>query len=109
VYAKYPFEEGESREKWAERVSKAAQEEYSRQDGETAEAHLKRMFEIKNEAHEMAFEIMNAIAEVFGLKKVTKSDLDKVSWLSLKSFIYDILSMADIPGAEDFLPKRPGV
>src|SRR5579859_4874810 len=44
IYFKYPFEEGETNEKWSERVSKLVEEEYARKDGEEVEQHLKRMF-----------------------------------------------------------------
>lgn len=102
IYAKYPQEAGETREAWAERVSKLAQDEYMRKDDETVQDHLKRMFDPKTDTHKMAFEITNAICEVFGQDVVSEARYKSASWLALKNFIYDVLSLGDIP-CSDFL------
>jgi hypothetical protein len=106
IFSKYPMDEEETKEKWRARVEPEIELDLVRKDGEKFEDHLKRMFEAKTDSHEMAPEILNAIAKVFSLREVSIDDFKKSNWLDVKAFIYDILSLGDIP-AEDFYPKRP--
>lgn len=106
IFAKYPMEEGESREKWKERVEPIIEADLTRKEGEGLQDHLKRIFEIKSDSHEMAPEILNAICEVFGLREVKEEDFKQSNYIDVKAFIYDVLSLGDIP-CDDFYPKRP--
>jgi len=100
------MDEGEKREAWRTRVEPLMEADMVRKDGETPIDHLKRMFELKSDAHEMAPEIINAICDTFGLKEVNRDDFKKANWLEAKSFIFDTLNLMDIP-ADDYSPKRP--
>lgn len=100
------MEEGENKEKWRARVEPLIEEDLIRKEGETLQDHLKRMFEAKSDTHEMAPEILNAICTVFGLKSVSEEDFRKANYLDVKAFIYDVLSVVDIP-ADDFYPRKP--
>lgn len=104
IFVKYPMDEGETREKWRERVEPLLENEQMRVDGESEQDHLKRLFNVKPDAHQMALEIINAIAETFGAKPFSEQELNNANWIAVKQFIYDVLSMGDI-AADDF--KRP--
>ena len=108
IYAKYPFEASETREQWAERVSKESQGEILRKDNESAEEHLKRMFDAKSEISLIVPEIFNAVCEVFDQKTFDTKELKQVNWLKLKRFLADVLMACDVPGAEDLRPVTPG-
>lgn len=108
VYAKYPFEVNETREQWAERVSKESQGDIVRKEKETAEKHLKRLFDAKSEVSLVVPEIFNSVCEVFGSKTFPATDLKQVNWLKLKRFLADVLTACDVPGAEDLRPVTPG-
>lgn len=95
-FTKYPKEEGESTEQWRERVSKEAEKDAVRREGEEVEVHLKRIFDAKHEMYNLAFEILNAICETFGASPLTESQFKSVNWLNVKKFIYDVLSTGDI-------------
>lgn len=106
LFAKYPLEEGESREKWRERIEPLMEKDMLRQEGESADDHLKRLFEAKVDTHEIAFEVVGAIADTFQLRAPTKEDFRAANWLKTRKFIYDVLNIGDIP-CDDFYPKRP--
>lgn len=106
VFTKYPMEEGETKDKWRERVEPLVETSLVRKDDESVQEHLQRMFEAKVDTHEMAPEILNAICGVFSLREVSEEDFKKANWLDVKEFIYNVLYLGDIP-AEDFFPKRP--
>lgn len=108
VYAKYPFEVNETKEQWAERVSKESQGEIVRKEKESTEKHLKRLFDAKSEVSLVVPEIFNAVCEVFGAKTFAPADLKQVNWLKLKRFLADVLSSCDVPGAEDLRPVTLG-
>lgn len=108
VYAKYPFEANETREQWAERVSKESQSDIVRRDDESNEDHLKRLFDAKSEVSLIIPEIFNAICETFDAKSVDKDKLKTVNWLKLKRFVADVLTACDVPGAEDLRPATLG-
>ena len=105
IFTKYPMEEEESREKWQERVQKDMDKDKERKEGESVEEHLKRVLSPKNDAQEMALATLNAIAETFGLRQVTPEDLKNTNWLAVKRFLFDVLSMGDVPGADVFWVK----
>ena len=105
VFSKYPMAEGETKEKWRERVEPVIESDLTRKEGEDLQAHLKRMFEAKSDTHDMAPEILNSICNTFGLREVSLDDFKKANWLDTKEFIYNVLNLGDIP-ADDFYPKR---
>ncbi len=106
LFSKYPLNEGESREKWRERIEPLMEKELVRKEGEAAEDHLKRLFDTKVDAREMTFEIVEAIGETFKLAKPAKEDLRACNYLKLRTFIYNVLNLADIPNIDEFYPKR---
>ena len=106
IFSKYPMEEGEKRELWKVRVEPIMEADMTRKEGETPLEHLKRMFELKSDSHEMAPQILSTICETFGLREVSAEDFKKANWLEVKSFIYDTLNVVDI-SCDDFAPKRP--
>lgn len=105
-FSKYPMEEGETREKWSERVSPIVQEEEARKEGESSEDHLKRIFTAKNDAQTVAFEIFKAVTDVFNLRTFSKEEFKKVNWIKLKKFLYDVLDTADIPASEYYVDLK---
>ena len=108
VYGKYPFETNETREQWAERISKESQDELTRTEDESAGDHLKRLFESKSEVSLMVPEVFNAICETFGYKTFTDKDFDEVKWQKVKRFLADVLTACNVPGADDFRPEVLG-
>jgi hypothetical protein len=104
-YAKFPKEEGETNEQWRERISKDSEKDQIRKDGEDTDKYLKRVFDAKHESYNLAFEILNAICEVFGQEKVTEARFKSAHWMKTKQFIYDVLSLGDVP-CGDFEPKE---
>lgn len=106
LFSKYPLEEGETKEKWRERVEPLMEKDAVRKDGETPEDHLKRLFQVKPEAHEIAYEVVGVIAEVFNLNHPNELDFKKANWLEVRGFIYDVLNLGDVE-CSDFFPKRP--
>lgn len=107
IYSKYPFDEGESREHWSERVSKEAQEDGVRKDGETVEDHLRRLFDAQDDTHKTTQEIVLGVCAAFNQPLPTDDQLRKANWLGLNSFLYDVLSLAKIP-CPDFEPVELG-
>lgn len=103
---RYPMEEGEDRTKWLERIEPETAKERQRRPGESTEDHLKRLFTSRMETFDAAHEIINAIAEIFGLPPVAQDDVKNCSWILLKAFIYDVLNLSDID-ADEFFPKKP--
>lgn len=95
------MEESETREKWRARIEPLIEEDLIRKEGETQEVHLKRMFELKSEAQEMAPEILSVVCKTFNLREPSEEDFKEVNYLQLKGFIFDALDLADIP-ADDF-------
>ena len=106
IYFKYPLEENETNEKWSERVSKIVEEEYARQDGESVDSHLKRMFNSQDSRH-VVRDILNAVSETFCAKTFTDEQLKKTNPIKLKRFLYDVLTQCDIP-AGDLKPAPLG-
>jgi hypothetical protein len=99
------MEENEKREKYRERIEPLMEEDITRKEGETPMDHLRRMFELKSETHEMAPDILAAICETFSLKSVSDTDFKAGNWIDTKAFIFEVLDLMDIPCA-DFAPKR---
>lgn len=106
IFSKYPMEESESREKWKTRVEPQMESDMTRKDGESVADHMKRMFELKSETQEIAPQILSAVCETFNLRTPADEDFKKSNWLDVKQFIYNVLSLGDIP-CDDFLPKKP--
>lgn len=106
LLSQFPMEEGETREKWLERIEPLTDKDRQRKDGESVDDHLKRLFDGKIRSHNAAFEITNAIAETFNLPAVSKEDFKTANWLMVKSFLYDVLNLSDI-SADEFEPKKP--
>lgn len=104
IFAKYPMDEEETREKWRERVEPLIEKDLTRKEGEALQDHLKRVFETKSDTHDMAYEIIKAICETFALREVNEDDFKKANWIELKTFIFNVLNSGDIP-ADDFAPK----
>ena len=100
------MEEGESRDKWRTRVEPQMESDLTRQDGESVGDHMKRMFELKSETQDMAPKVLASICEVFNLRTPEEDQFKKANWLDVKQFIYNVLSLGDIP-CDDFLPKKP--
>lgn len=105
LFSKYPMEEGETREKWRERIEPLLESDVVRKDGESVQEHLGRLFESKVDSHNNAFDIMNAIGSSFGQQPLSKDEFKKANFLEIKSFIYDVLNLGDI-ACDDFYPKR---
>lgn len=105
IFAKYPMEEGETKEKWRVRVEPIMEADLTRKEDEPLTDHLKRMFELKSDTHEMALDVLNAICTVFGLRVVSEEDFKKANWIDVKALIFDVLDLGDIPAA-DFAPRR---
>lgn len=106
LLSKFPMDEGEGREKWLERIEPLLEKDRIRKDGESTDDHLKRLFGGKIDSHEAAYDITNAIAKAFDLQPVTMAEFKAANWMAIKSFIYDVLNMADVP-ADEFYPKKP--
>lgn len=104
LFAKYPMEEGESREKWRQRIEPLLENDVTRKEGETVPEHLARLYESKIDSHENTLEILNAIAESFSIMPLTSEDVKKSNWLEVKAFVYDVLNLGDIP-CEEYRPK----
>lgn len=105
LFSKYPMEEGETREKWRERIEPLLENDIVRKDGESETEHLGRLFESRVDSHDAAFDIVNAIATSFGNAPFSKEDFKKTNWIDIRGFIYDVLNLGDIP-CDDFYPKR---
>jgi hypothetical protein len=105
LFAKYPLEENETREKWKERIEPLMEKDLIRKEGESEGDHLKRLFEAMVDTHEMAFEILGAIAETFRLNPVAQEDFRSANWIKVREFIFNVLHLGDIP-ADDFYPKK---
>lgn len=101
AYGKFSRNEGETNEEWRERIAKEAEKESVRLDGEELDTYLKRVFDAKHEMYLIAFDVLNAICEVFGQATVSEERFKAANWLAVKKFIYDILTLGDIP-ANDF-------
>jgi hypothetical protein len=97
------MEEGETKEKWQERVDPVLENDSIRKDGEDVKDHLKRLIDIKNDIHVMSPEILMVIVDVFGLPELDIEDVKKGNWGEIKSFIYDVLSFGNVP-CRDFAP-----
>lgn len=104
LLSKYPMEEGETREKWLERIQPLLEKDRARKENESVEDHLKRLFNSRVDSHEAAFDIINAIGATFGNPSVTMEEFKSVNWIALKAFIYDVLDQADIDASE-FRPR----
>lgn len=105
LFAKYPLEEGESREKWRERIEPLMEKDLVRKDGESSEDHLNRLFEYKDDTFEMEYEIVQAIAKTFALTGPEKEDFRGSNLPKTRKFIYDVLYLGGIP-CDEFYPKR---
>ena len=104
LLSKYPMEEEETKDKWLERIGPLLEKDRLRKPGEAIEVHLKRISGAAVASHEAAFGVINAIAEVMGMPKVDLADFKSASWIAIKGFIYDVLTMADVD-ADEFAPK----
>ena len=104
-FTKYPKEEGETNDQWRERIGKEAEKDQVRRDGEDTEVYLKRIFDSKHEMYNLSYEILNAICIVFGVETVSEERFKSANWMSVKQFIYDILTLGDIP-ASDFYTEN---
>lgn len=105
IFAKFPMEEGETKEKWRLRIQPLADAEDVRKEDETDEEHLKRLFKLESDLDEITFPILKSICEVFGLREPTDKDLESTNWIDLKLFIFNVLDAADIP-AGDFAVRN---
>lgn len=106
IYYKYPFDEGETNEKWSERVSKLVEEEYARKEDESVEEHLKRMFNSQDNRNTVK-DMLNAVTQTFQNRTFSDEQLKKVNPIKLKRFLFDVLTLCDI-AAGDLKPAQLG-
>lgn len=104
VYSKFEKEEGETDDEWRERIAKENEKNKIRKKGEASDVFLKRIFDAKHDMYNLSFGVLNAIAEVFQLEAITEERFKSGNWMSIKKFIYDVLSLGDVP-CEDFYVK----
>lgn len=105
LLSKFPMEEEETREKWLERIEPLLAQDRLRRSNESIDDHLKRLFGGNIASHDAAYDVINVIAEVFGNQAVDKDDFKKANFLQIKAFIFDVLSLADVP-ADEFEPRK---
>lgn len=105
AFAKFPKEEKETDEDWRTRIREQAEKDQVRKKGEEMPDYLKRIFDAKHEQYQLAFKIMNAITKSFGLEEITEERFKSGNWMSIKRFIYDVLSLGDVP-CEDFAVRE---
>lgn len=88
---KIPMHEGESQRAWLERANEL-DNETCRRDGETVEAHTKRINTPKLEEVAFGLRIINAVGPMFGQSEVSQSEYDSVPWLKTSAFLYNLLT-----------------
>ena len=105
IFTKYPMLPEETREQWSKRIQTDLEQDNKRKSDESVEDHLKRLYKSEVDAHDLAYEALNAIASTFGIRAVSDQEFKDANWLSVKAFIYDVLNLGDIP-CDEFFPKR---
>jgi hypothetical protein len=95
-FSKYPMEDDETYDQWAERVNPKLIEANKKKEGEKTEDYLKRLYKVELDKKEIVFDTLLALACVFDQgKAVTEEAFGNGSYTQMKGFVRDVLKSCD--------------
>ena len=98
IFGKYPLEDGETLEKWQERVLPLLGEETKKKEDEDVDTYMTRIFKPENDKKQLVLGVLSAIGETFDQPgKVTKEVEDQFPYISTKMKIVSLLKACDLP------------
>lgn len=102
LFAKFPMEDDEDVDAWAERILPLMDAENKKLDTETKEEYVKRVYSLRLDKQTLVKDTVSMLAKVFGQgEKVDELGLKNASYPAIKAFIVDVFSALDL-STKDF-------
>lgn len=102
LFAKYPMEDDEDVDAWAERILPLMDAENKKLDSETKEEYVKRVYSLRLDKQTLVKDTVAMIAKVFDQEgKVDPEGFKKASYPAVKEFVISVLDAVDL-STKDF-------
>lgn len=102
LFAKYPMEDDEDVDAWAERILPLMDAENKKLDTETKEEYVKRVYSLRLDKQTLVKDTVAMIAKVFDQEgKVDPEGFKKASYPAVKEFVISVLDSVDL-STKDF-------
>ena len=102
LFAKYPMEDDEDVDAWAERILPLMDAENKKLDTETKEEYVKRVYSLRLDKQVLVKDTVAMIAKVFDQEgKVDPEGFKKASYPAVKEFVISVLDAVDL-STKDF-------
>lgn len=102
LFAKYPMEDDEDVDAWAERILPLMDAENKKLDTETKEEYVKRVYSLRLDKQVLVKDTVAMIAKVFDQEsKVDEEGFKKASYPAVKEFVISVLDAVDL-STKDF-------
>lgn len=102
LFAKYPMEDDEDVDAWAERILPLMDAENKKLDTETKEEYVKRVYSLRLDKQTLVKDTVAMIAKVFGQgDKVDSDGFKQASYPAVKEFVISVLDSVDL-STKDF-------
>jgi hypothetical protein len=102
LFAKYPMEDDEDVDAWAERILPLMDAENKKLDTETKEEYVKRVYSLRLDKQTLVKDTVGMIAKVFDQEgKVDPEGFKKASYPAVKEFVISVLDAVDL-STKDF-------
>jgi len=102
LFAKYPMEDDEDVDAWAERILPLMDAENKKLDTETKEEYVKRVYSLRLDKQTLVKDTVAMIAKVFDQEgKVDPEGFKKASYPAVKEFVISVLDAVDL-STKDF-------
>lgn len=102
LFAKYPMEDDEDVDAWAERILPLMDAENKKLDTETKEEYVKRVYSLRLDKQVLVKDTVAMIAKVFGQgDKVDSDGFKQASYPAVKEFVISVLDSVDL-STKDF-------
>ena len=102
LFAKFPMEDNEDVDAWAERILPLMDAENKKLDTETKEEYVKRVYSLRLDKQTLVKDTVSMIAKVFDQEsKVDEEGFKKASYPAVKEFVISVLDAVDL-STKDF-------
>ena len=97
LFHKYPMQEDEAVDVWAERILPLMEEENKKGEKESTEAYITRVYALKLDKQVLLKDTVGLIAETFGQGgNVDDLGFNNASYPSVKAFVMDVFRALDL-------------
>ena len=102
LFAKFPMEDNEDVDAWAERILPLMDAENKKLDTETKEEYVKRVYSLRLDKQTLVKDTVTMLAKVFDQEsKVDEEGFKKASYPAVKEFVISVLDAVDL-STKDF-------